>query len=521
MASAPDPEAPIDDGSRTSNSLSFPTVSESILGCSPRATPEAAPDVPLALRSVTHPGNLSIPDDAELDEDVPAWASSLPASFWQGRSTTEPSGSDMWFGGGRLGGSKDPPSAYSDLGRAKSFLERTHSSSLLWAAQLGRTVTVALNRHGVNLNPSSVVPMQRCNICLESVPSNVCVVPEACGRQAHSACTDCMSMYIKLRVEEGRVTELWCPCAGSDGCSAKVADGEVEAWMSEGVLGKYRRFMRMHRDSSLRACPDCNELCEPDRQNPEEADSPIIPEMTCHQCGCQFCYYHSNAHAVGSKACAEHEREVLKQERKALAKMNTRKCPKCGVVTEKVSGCNHMTCTCTCQWCWVCGQEITNVGWHYHPLKPFSCAQYNEKTAQSDHVRLMALMTFTKILTWPSAVVAALFLALCPFVFIAAVFAQVVPICCACCCCLFYCICIRDFDLEDCVKVILSIAMGVTFLAVGVPFLGFCLAWCFVALPLWFLLIPVGARSEHLMVLACAPLMTVLASMECFAPETE
>lgn len=364
--------------------------------------------------------------------------------------------------------------------------------------------------------------MQRCNICLESVPSSVCVVPRACGRQAHSACVECMSMYMKLRIEEGRVTEIYCPCAGLDDCQAKVADSEIEAWMSDALLvEKYRRFARMHADASLRACPECNELCKPERKHPQEADSPIIPEMTCSACGCHFCYYHTNAHEFGAKACAAYEREILKKERKALAKLNTHKCPRCGVLTEKVSGCNHISCQCTCQWCWVCGKEITNVGWHYHPLKPFSCAQYNEKTAQRDHFRLMALMTCTKIMTWPSALVAAVFLFVCPFVFLAAVLVQVIPLCAICWCCLVYCICCKDADMEDHVKIILCIALGFTFLVVGIPFLVFCLAWCFVALPLWVLLLPLGARSEHLMILACAPVMTILASMECFAPDTE
>jgi len=481
--------------------------------------------LPMVFRSITDPGHVNW----NHTDDAPPWAS-LPVQATghltpSGRVRTAPSVSTDERCSSV--GSKEAPSSASEAGRAKTFLERTHSTSLLWAAQLGRTVSGTLNRHGLNLNSSSVVPTQRCNICLESVPMTLCVVPRACGRQAHSACTQCMGMYIKLLIEEGRVADLWCPCAGSDGCDAKVADCEVESWMSQSVVEKYKRFTRMRADSRLRACPQCNELVKPEVQEVvdakgREARSVIIPEMTCGSCGCQFCYYHSNAHEVGPKACAAHEREILAAERKALAKINTHKCPQCGVLTEKLSGCNHMTCQCKCQWCWVCGQEITNVGWHYHPLRPFSCAQYNEKTAQRDRWRLTALMTCTKVLTWPSAIVAALFLLVCPFAFLTAVLVQVVPLSAVCGCCFFYCICFRDADMEDVVKIILSVALGFTFLTVGIPFLVFCLAWFFVALPLWLiLLLPLGARSEHLLILACAPVMTVLASMECFAPEAE
>merc|ERR1712228_257023 len=102
--------------------------------------------------------------------------------------------------------------------------------------------------------------------------------------------------------------------------------------------------------------------------------------MTCESCGCAFCYYHSNAHAIGPKSCAAYERQMLKQEKGTSAAVDTNKCPRCGILTEKTSGCNHMTCKCKCEWCWVCGKEITNVGWHYNPLRPLSCAQFIQKT---------------------------------------------------------------------------------------------------------------------------------------------
>ncbi|CAE7778956.1 rnf19b, partial [Symbiodinium microadriaticum] len=73
-------------------------------------------------------------------------------------------------------------------------------------------------------------------------------------------------------------------------------------------------------------------------------------------------YYHSNAHA--GRSCDEYERQLAKQEkemRNAGVLADSKQCPRCGVHTVKISGCNHMTCaerTCKCEWCWVCGQEI-------------------------------------------------------------------------------------------------------------------------------------------------------------------
>jgi hypothetical protein len=35
-----------------------------------------------------------------------------------------------------------------------------------------------------------------------------------------------------------------------------------------------------------------------------------------------------------------------------------KKCPKCSIITEKIEGCNHITCSkCSYQWCWLCNGE--------------------------------------------------------------------------------------------------------------------------------------------------------------------
>ena len=42
-----------------------------------------------------------------------------------------------------------------------------------------------------------------------------------------------------------------------------------------------------------------------------------------------------------------------------FAKKNfIKKCPKCGIITEKTSGCNHIICSkCNYQWCWLCNEK--------------------------------------------------------------------------------------------------------------------------------------------------------------------
>jgi len=45
----------------------------------------------------------------------------------------------------------------------------------------------------------------------------------------------------------------------------------------------------------------------------------------------------------------------------------SRTCPRCGMGVFKTGGCNHMTCSCGCHFCWTCGRDISDL-----PSGPYS-----------------------------------------------------------------------------------------------------------------------------------------------------
>lgn len=46
-----------------------------------------------------------------------------------------------------------------------------------------------------------------------------------------------------------------------------------------------------------------------------------------------------------------------------------KECPECGVMTEKTSGCDHITCRCGAHWCFVCGERQTSQSIYAHLSK--------------------------------------------------------------------------------------------------------------------------------------------------------
>lgn len=49
--------------------------------------------------------------------------------------------------------------------------------------------------------------------------------------------------------------------------------------------------------------------------------------------------------------------------------MPVKECPKCKVPTQKMYGCNHMTCPCGTHWCWTCGDNMSSARDVYDHLR--------------------------------------------------------------------------------------------------------------------------------------------------------
>lgn len=58
--------------------------------------------------------------------------------------------------------------------------------------------------------------------------------------------------------------------------------------------------------------------------------------------------------------CEECVEERLKKqlENDEFVKNSYKQCPGCKHATVKLSGCNHITCTCGVHWCYECGKQF-------------------------------------------------------------------------------------------------------------------------------------------------------------------
>lgn len=317
------------------------------------------------------------------------------------------------------------------------------------------------------LGPFKGMDTDQCPICYDNVELFASVKLECC--KCHYFCADCITHFFRGRINEGRVRDLRCPLYGECGCNAVATEKELASLLEPDAMKKYHRFMAQQNDPTLRECPKCLLLVAPSTDGQDQ----IISEMMCGRHCITFCYYHSLQH-VG-RTCDEYARDQANLDRmeEKFLQGGGKQCPICGILTEKFSGCNQMTCgACHRNWCWICEEDIEGrPGWHYNPLNPRSCLQFDDSDDASPEGHRGWLMIGYRICALPAMLAATvLFIAACASTFLAPLFI--------------------------------------------VPLFALVIAWVPVAVFIHFCFIPLGGDERHIYYLLSVPFVTFVAEVE-------
>ncbi len=116
-----------------------------------------------------------------------------------------------------------------------------------------------------------------------------------------------------------------------------------------------QRVLEMHKQKEERQkpikCPKCaHESHKKGRKN----------RLKCLKCHTPFCALCGHKHSP-SISCKEWERRGKRDmDAETLKKFGLIRCPNCFTPTEKIDGCNYVTCRCTQPFCWLCGCPLDN-----------------------------------------------------------------------------------------------------------------------------------------------------------------
>ena len=187
-----------------------------------------------------------------------------------------------------------------------------------------------------------------CQICEEKYLKNGLTQLNLC---LHSFCERCWTNYLTICIKEKKQVEIKC------------MDYSCNSILPYDFIYNYFKY-----DGKLLLNITENKIKEEILNNPKEKFCPF-PNCNSYaikendnenvQCG--------NGHFFCFKCLQEpHELKecIIKfddEMEKSIGKKFIKKCPNCNTWTEKINGCNHITCKeCNYHWCFICSKEYTS-----------------------------------------------------------------------------------------------------------------------------------------------------------------
>ncbi|GAB1736557.1 hypothetical protein NU219Hw_g8186t1 [Hortaea werneckii] len=201
-------------------------------------------------------------------------------------------------------------------------------------------------------------PPRECIICCEEYPVNS--FPESShlsnGKCGNSVCRACFEQHLQNEVENKRWSEVQCP-----ECSQGLEEPEIRQLAPQSTYEQWLdKAAKSYNEATedFRSCPNAN--CSWGCFFSTKDDGNIF---TCQLCSIRYCVVcEVNMHENETCEAYRKRRETQdtaseeRQSEKYLKKIS-KPCPRCGVNIDKVSGCDHVTCSrssCRHEFCWQC-----------------------------------------------------------------------------------------------------------------------------------------------------------------------
>lgn len=185
-----------------------------------------------------------------------------------------------------------------------------------------------------------------CQICYGTLES-----PAELANCRHTFDVECFRDYIEFCLMQGQVL-VKCPLFT---CAELLNEADVKLYAPDLLEVFHKQTLLGYRNAGmLQQCykPDCEFFFE----LTDEGNQFVCPK--CYTGNCIACK--STEHY--EMTCDEYKSYTVNDEIffEAAEGFSYKQCPKCHFWVEKTQGCNHMTCRCSFQFCYVCGGVYKN-----------------------------------------------------------------------------------------------------------------------------------------------------------------
>ncbi|KAH6650219.1 hypothetical protein F5144DRAFT_555621 [Chaetomium tenue] len=192
----------------------------------------------------------------------------------------------------------------------------------------------------------------QCSICIEDKPRAEMPAQNTprCTHQP-TTCKDCLGEWLRSSIERGAWDRLQCP-----DCPESLDWRDVKRHASEGAFNRYDTLVTraaLTKEPTFHFC--LSPACGSGQMYEENC-----PRFECVSCQASSCLHH-NLPWHWDETCQEYDKR--NQDRRAAEKASqkavrgsSKPCPGCKRDVHKFAGCNHITCICHHEWCYICSQ---------------------------------------------------------------------------------------------------------------------------------------------------------------------
>ncbi|KAI0159554.1 hypothetical protein GGR57DRAFT_428662 [Xylariaceae sp. FL1272] len=225
----------------------------------------------------------------------------------------------------------------------------------------GMTLDFELSRRASRLflqEEAWLVPLtETCSICADdkrvSEMPHKRLITAHCSHTA-TACNDCVAQWITSSMETVPWDRLKCP-----ECPALFTFANVKKFATRDTFKRYDQLATRAALDSVTGFRWClNARCDAGQIYPLGCS-----KARCHACSQSSCVHHDIPWHNG-ETCEQYDKRTTKQRRsdklsEKHVQKTTKPCPGCRKNVHKFSGCDHITCICGHEWCWLCFSPYT------------------------------------------------------------------------------------------------------------------------------------------------------------------
>lgn len=202
-----------------------------------------------------------------------------------------------------------------------------------------------------------------CSVCWEETNGSQYYTLNCCNDKI---CKECLFNHLTTCLDKGSLIELICP---NQNCLKTIEEPTMRAitlnnkalyncyldtGLNDYLNGDLDEYLNgnKQKECQQKQCPspDC-----PNRFIPDPDCNEIMACDGCKNQYCSYCLFKHNLSITCEQAKTERD-DIANEANMAWIIENTMQCARCGNAVERNQGCNHMTCKCGYEFCYVCGK---------------------------------------------------------------------------------------------------------------------------------------------------------------------